>query len=167
MTATRDRLLLVVAQLGGRLAAIRPRGPCWLIGSAAAVLAGVDGIQPRDLDLLLDRDDASAFIDAHRTWLDGDHAPADGDRFRSCFARFRFDGLPVEVMGGLQVRRAGAWEPVVIERELPLAGIDGPLRVASLPDQLRLLECFGRDKDLRRADLVRRHLARAEASHAA
>ncbi len=150
-----------------RLAAIAPREPCWLIGSAAAVLAGVAGFAPRDVDLLMGRQDAEAFIAAHGRWIEPGHVPADGDRFRSRFARFRFGPLPVEVMGGLEVLRDGAWHPVRIAERLAAAGPGVVAGLPSLREQLRLFEWFGRDKDLDKAGLIRRHLARERTPHAA
>ncbi len=161
-----DALLAALAELAARLAAIAPREPCWLIGSAAAAVAGVQGIEPHDLDLLLGERDAEAFTARHRDLVDG-YTPGDAARFRSRFARIRFDGWPVEVMGGLQVRREGRWETVEIGERLPVPGIDEPLRVPSLREQLRLFERFGRDKDLAKARLIHLHLAREDAAHAA
>jgi hypothetical protein len=142
------------------------RDPWWLIGSAALLLAGVDGVLPHDIDVLASERDADAFIARHADLQERDHRPAGDERFRSRFARFRFAPLPVEVMGGLQVRRGEAWMPVRIDatRMVDCGGAVVPL--PALHEQLRLFEWFGRDKDIDKARRLRAHL-RIGAPHAA
>jgi hypothetical protein len=83
------------------------------------------------------------------------HEPAGAERFRSHFARFRFPGLPVEVMGGLELNQGDGWKPVEAGR-LTLAGLNGlAVPMPSVEDQIRILESFGRDKDLARAKSLR------------
>ena len=87
--------------------------------------------------------------------------PPDADRFRSHFTRFRFPGAPVEVMGALELHVDDRWQPV-LPGKLVLAGVNGlAVPVPSIDDQIRLLESFGRDKDLRRAAALRALQARA------
>ena len=73
--------------------------------------------------------------------------------------------LPVEVMGGLQVRHDGAWRDVVVADSTTAECGDHVFPVPSLREQVRLFELFGRDKDLDKARRLRRYL-REHASHA-
>lgn len=129
--------------------------PWCLIGSAAARLLEAE-VSVADVDVLVARADAQTLATLWADRLDTAHAPADGDRFRSRFARFRFPGLPVEVMGGLEFDAGDGWRPVSPGR-LVLAGLEGlAVPVPSLDDQLRLYASFGREKDRPRADALRR-----------
>jgi hypothetical protein len=79
------------------------------------------------------------------------HEPADAERFRSLFARFRFPGMPVEIMGGLELNGV----PVSTGR-LTLVGVDGlAVPVPSVADQIRIFESLGRNKDRQRAAALR------------
>jgi hypothetical protein len=129
--------------------------PWCVIGSAAARLLGAE-VDVADVDVLVSRADADALTALWADRRDATHAPADGDRFRSCFARFRFPGMPVEVMGGLECNRGEGWQPVSPGR-LELVGLQGlAVPVPALDDQIRILESFGRDKDRERATALRR-----------
>jgi len=163
--ADRDLVIRAVAAVAPRLAQAC-RDPWWLIGSTALHLAGEAEELPHDIDVLTSERDAEAFIALHAGRLERDHEPADGTRFRSRFARFGFDPLPVELMGGLQVAREGAWVPVRIEatRIIDCAGQAVP--VPTLAEQLRLFEWFGREKDLDKAHRLR-HRMRAGDLHVA
>jgi hypothetical protein len=125
-----------------------------VIGSAAALLVGAE-VGVADVDVLVSRDDAEQLM---RLWADrreAGHEPAGAHRFRSHFARFRFPGLPVEVMGGLELDQGDGWQPVRAGR-LTLVGLNGlAVPVPSVDDQIRILESFGREKDLLRAKLLR------------
>lgn len=129
--------------------------PWCVIGSAGALMLGAD-VGVADVDVLVSRTDAEALMVQWASRRDGSHVPADGDRFRSHFARFRFPGLPVEVMGDLELDAGDGWQPVSPGR-LVLVGLQGlAVPVPSLDDQIRLFESFGRDKDRARAAALRK-----------
>lgn len=123
----------------------------WIVvGSAAAWLAGVRVIVA-DLDVLTSIRDAEALAVHWRERRDDVHVPADGERFRSRFARFRFPVLPVEVMGDLECFGERGWEPVRIG-EIVMAKLGGfAVPIPAVEEQIRVLEIFGRPKDRQRA----------------
>ncbi|HEX5306257.1 MAG TPA: hypothetical protein VFW82_09255 [Dyella sp.] len=131
-----------------------------VIGSTAALLLGAE-VSVADVDVLTSKADADALMALWGDRRESAAVLADGDRFRSHFARFRFPGTPVEVMGGLELHEQGRWQAVQPER-LVLAGLNGlAVPVPSLDDQIRLFERFGRDKDTRRAAALRALLPQA------
>jgi len=125
-----------------------------VIGSAAAALAGAD-VSVADLDVLCSVDDAVSLISLWHERLDAAYRPAAGaDRFRSRFARFRFPGVPLEVMGGLELHGPQGWQALQV-RETVLADCDGIMVPIPAPaEQLRILERFARPKDRQRAALL-------------
>ena len=128
--------------------------PWCVIGSAAALLVGAD-VGVADVDLLVSRSDAQTLMTLWADRREAIYEPADGERFRSHFARFRFPGLPVEVMGELELNQGDGWQPVKAGR-MTLAGLNGlAVPVPSVDDQVRILESFGREKDMRRAATLR------------
>ncbi len=129
------------------------RDPWTLIGSGAAWLAGAE-VTVADLDVLTSVRDAETLVDHWRARRDEAHVPSGEERFRSCFARFLFPGVPVEVMGGLELRGEYGWEPVRIDGivTLEVAGLAVP--IPTVAEQIRVLESFGRPKDRQRATLL-------------
>jgi hypothetical protein len=128
--------------------------PWCLIGSAATLLLGAQ-VSVADVDVLTSRADADTLmaIWAHRR--EPAFRPADEHRFRSHFSRFRFPGMPVEVMGALELHVAGRWQSVQPGR-LVLVGVNGvAVPVPCIDDQIRLLESFGREKDMGRIAALR------------
>lgn len=148
-TALREVLASVVPDLHRHC-----RDPWTLIGSAAARLAGA-AVAVADLDVLTSVRDADALIGHWRTRQDEAWMPPSAERFRSRFARFLFPGLPVEVMGGLELHGERGWEPVRIGAvvTLDVAGLAVP--IPAVAEQIRVLESFGRPKDRRRATLLK------------
>lgn len=127
--------------------------PWCVIGSTAALLAGAD-VSVADVDVLTSREDAERLMALWADRREHVYEPAGAERFRSHFARFRFPGVPVEVMGGLELNRGDGWKPVLAGR-LVLAGLNGlAVPMPSVDDQIRILQSFGRDKDLARARLL-------------
>lgn len=125
-----------------------------LIGSAAVQLAGAE-VVVADLDVLTTRRDAETLTSQWRDRLDKAHVPADSERFRSLFARFRSADLPLEIMGGLELFGANGWQPVLVGKTMTVdvAGLHVPIPVVA--EQIRVLESFGRPKDLQRAALLK------------
>lgn len=130
------------------------REPWYLIGSAAASLAGAD-VSVADLDVLASADDAARLENQWRDLRDLVYAPAGADLFRSRFARFRFPGLPVEVMGGLELDRGDGWRPVQVHEATSVSVAGFTVPIPTVAEQIRILESFGRPKDLQRAALLR------------
>ena len=107
------------------------------------------------MDVLTTRDDAERLMASWSDRREQVYEPAGAERFRSHFARFRFPGMPVEVMGGLELNQGDGWKPVRARR-LTLVGLNGlAVPVPSVEDQIRILESFGRAKDLLRANTLR------------
>lgn len=130
------------------------REPWCLIGSAAARLVGVD-IDVADVDVLTTHSDAVRLMEHWTGRRVPDYEPPGDGRFRSCFARFDFPGLPLEVMGGLELDRGGGWQSVRAGT-LVHVKLDGLIVPVPAPaDQIRLLGEFGRGKDRQRARLLR------------
>jgi hypothetical protein len=121
-----------------------------LIGSAAVRVAGVV-VSVADIDVLTTADDAEHLLDDWAAYRDDGYVPVEGTRFRSRFARFAFLPLPVEIMGGLELFGTDGWEPVSIEHTVlvDVGGFD--VRIPTLDEQIRVLESFGRPKDMVRA----------------
>ncbi len=129
--------------------------PWCLIGSAGALMLGAE-VGVADVDVLVSRADAEALMALWIERRDMGHAPPDDDRFRSHYARFRFPGLPVEVMGDLEVDAGDGWQRVS-PGKLVLVGLEGlAVPVPSLDEQIRIFESFGRARDCVRADALRR-----------
>lgn len=128
--------------------------PWCLIGSTAALLLGAQ-TSAADVDVLTSRADAERLMAHWSARRELAFAPPDGDRFRSHFARFRFSGAPVEVMGALELHADDGWR-TVLPGKLVLAGVNGlAVPVPSIEDQIRLLESFGRKKDASRVIALR------------
>ncbi|HEV7122758.1 MAG TPA: hypothetical protein VGN24_04940 [Rhodanobacter sp.] len=128
--------------------------PWCLIGSTAALLLGAE-VDVADVDVLTSRADAKTLMTVWSERRESAPPLADSDRFRSHFARFRFPGAPVEVMGALELHADDRWQPVR-PGQLVLAGVNGlAVPVPSVEDQIRLCQSFGRPKDRQRAALLK------------
>lgn len=123
--------------------------PWCVIGSTAALLLGAQ-VSVADVDVLTSRADADKLMKQWAERREPVSVHADDDRFRSHFARFDFHGIPVEVMGALQLNGVDGWQ-LVQPGQLVLAGVNGlAVPIPSIDDQIRMLQSFGRDKDTRR-----------------
>jgi hypothetical protein len=128
--------------------------PWCLIGSTAALLLGAE-VSAADVDVLTSRADADTLMTLWAERRESVSARIDDQLFRSNFARFRFPGAPVEVMGALELNADDGWQAVRPGR-LQLAGLNGmAVPVPCIEEQIRLLESFGREKDMRRAAALR------------
>lgn len=122
------------------------REPWWIIGSVAVELHGTQAGSIRDIDVLLGNGDAERYF---RLLKLSNVAETADPLFRSdLFAAWTETPVTIELMAGLKVKRAGAWQALTIQsREEAREGLFVPAR-AELRD---ILISFGRDKDLQRA----------------
>lgn len=133
------------------------RDDWWIIGSAALVLAGVEGIEPADVDLLGSSETLVGFLDR---WGERPARPQPSARFRSDpYHRVDRPGcLPIETMGNLEVLSNGIWRKVRPETRVTVYIGRGPrVFIPSLQEQLAILRLFGREKDLAKVRLVQKY----------
>jgi hypothetical protein len=134
------------------------RDPWWIIGSAAVVLHGVRDVAAADVDILLSEQDAHCVRNARQLAL-ALPQPLPHPLFRSeVFLAVQTSGLPLELMAGFCVARAGTWQPVTLATREPVILPFGTVYVPGIRELLGLFHLFGREKDLLRAKLVAEHL---------
>jgi hypothetical protein len=137
-----EQSLDAVAAAAGML-----RDDWWIIGSAAAMLAGLD-LPVADVDLLVTEADGQRLLQA---WRLAPAEPAPSPLFASAlFATAKLAPLPIEVMAGTHVRG----EPLQPATRIVLPWKDGSLAIPHVAEQIAICRRFGRDKDLRRAALL-------------
>lgn len=126
----------------------------FIIGSSALVLSGIEISKVNDIDLLVSTRDAEFLKKAWSDRIIKDYIPPQGDLFRSAFARFRFAGMDIEVMGDLEVHRNGMWTPVHIDRYRIMTIDELMVKIPTLEEQIRIFRMLGRDKDLQKVKLI-------------
>jgi len=131
------------------------RDEFFIIGASALILSDLPINDTKDIDLLTSSRDADKLKEF---WKERklNYNPEDTTRFKSNFARFQFGFLDVEVMGDLEVYSKGQWRKVVINnfKTVPLAG--SQIKVPTLVEQVRILQLFGRQKDIDKIVLVKK-----------
>jgi hypothetical protein len=126
----------------------------WIIGSTAVALLGVE-VTVADVDVVASTEVISDVI--ARIGLEPLPPKAD-TLFRSRpFARLERPGqLAIEFMGGLQVNGSEGWQPLVITSRHAVRAGAATVYIPAPEEQIAIFHRFGRDKDLKRADLVSR-----------
>jgi hypothetical protein len=125
----------------------------WLIGGAAAGLHGFQSAIP-DVDVVMSARDARQVLSKL------DIPPVDDGGtalFRSeVFGRWVEPPLPVEFMGGFQIRTQEVWRPVEPTTRQSFL-VDGRIvHAPSRPELIEICRRFGRPKDLARAEALAR-----------
>jgi len=126
----------------------------WVIGSTAIVLAGVEGIEPNDIDVLISAEAGrglAARLD-NKPLVMPPHP-----KFRSeVFFRRRLVSRDAEFMGGFEVAGEGGWQAFrpMSRRMVNVSG--GVIAIPDVEDLKRMCRLFGRAKDIEK-------LARLEA----
>lgn len=140
--------------------------PFYIIGSAALVLSGIEGIKISDIDILTSDRDANYLKEAWSSRRIGNHITKENELFKSNFSRYRFSNLDIEVMGELKVNVENVWLPLIIH-EFEVIQISGhnkslhepfAVKIPTLQEQLRIFDWFGRGKDLVKVSILNKHL---------
>ncbi|WP_164734864.1 hypothetical protein [Pelagibacterium lentulum] len=128
--------------------------PWMVFGGAAVALHGIDCGPIKDIDVVLPHR-AALRLSAMFSWKN--HADERSDRFRSdVLLRPDLGPVPVELLGGFQVRGKSGWVAVDCSET---QGIQVGAQRVFVPSLERLANIFrlcGREKDIRRAKLIER-----------
>jgi ubiquinone/menaquinone biosynthesis C-methylase UbiE len=106
---------------------------CTVVGGAAVALHGVP-IPVKDLDLLMDVEDAYRFQTIFADHAVEPVALRESEVYRSHLGRFDFDGVMVEVMGDLHRREADGWVPTSASTETTVDLDGAPVHVPWLEE---------------------------------
>lgn len=132
----------------------------YIIGSSAIVLAGFSLESVDDIDLLTSTRDADLLKKHWHHRKLNDYIPKDGDKFRSNFGRFIFDGFKVEVMGDLELNTERIWQKVRVNDFLRIKTEKISIKIPTIAEQIRILKAFGRPKDLEKVKLIEKNEAK-------
>jgi hypothetical protein len=148
MTAALAETLAMVAQ-----AAADAEDEWWIIGSAAVVLHGGKVPHVKDVDLMMSSRDAESLL---RRVGEEPKIGTWSDRFRSdVFGILKKAPVPIEIFGGFRLSVDGKWRELsLLTREAMEVG-GARVFVPEAQELVRLLNSFGRSKDLERAKLLR------------
>jgi hypothetical protein len=114
----------------------------------------------QDVDLLMSKRDADAFL-RQVSVEQGGAEPS--NHFRSAvFGVWDEPPIRVEAFGGFRLFENGAWHDVEIHTRERVQVGDAVVFIPNAQERTDLLWSFGREKDLERASLLRRHTAPAE-----
>lgn len=116
----------------------------WIFGSAAMALAGVEGLAPPDVDLLVSERDARHLVALWNAEVEG--SPGTGLFRSNIFAKAPIAPLPIEIMAGFEVMAAGAWTAIRPQTRVAAGGVFIP----AVAEQIEICRLFGRPEDLAR-----------------
>jgi hypothetical protein len=152
-SSIREKIIAVLKEAYPALHQLQDK--LFVIGASALILSGIPINDTNDIDLLTSFRDADKLKEL---WKEKrlNYKPVDGTRFRSNFARFNFIDLDVEVMGDLEVYSRGQWRRIAVNnfKTIPLNDLE--IKVPTLAEQVRILQFFGRQKDIDKIALVKK-----------
>lgn len=128
------------------------REPWWIIASAAAALHGANPITVADVDVLLSVEDISRILP--QLGIEPYPAPPN-PIFRSrVLAKWPGPPVPVDLMAGFEHRVGDTWHPVQPATRQAISIGAATVYVPERDELRRIIEGFGRPKDLERARLL-------------
>lgn len=119
----------------------------FLIGASGLKLSGVEIPSTQDIDILTSPKSVDKLRNSWIKRLRINYQPEGTTLFRSNFARFSFDVMDIEAMGGLEIRKYNAWSPVIITDYFVYEENGLCIKIPTIEEQKRILILFGRDKD--------------------
>jgi len=138
----------------GSVAAImeKAREPWWIIASAAAALHGAEPITVADVDVLLGVADINRILPVLGI---APYSAPPNPLFRSqVLAKWPAPPVPVDLMVGFEHRVGDTWHPVQpVTRQAIMIGA-ATVYIPERDELRRIIEGFGRPKDLERARLL-------------
>lgn len=126
----------------------------YIIGAAAMILSDIEIGETSDIDILTTDVNASRLQYLLKVYMEVAPETKENDLFHSNFARFNLPLMDIEVMGNLQIKKNDIWQPVCVQeyREISVGEIIA--RIPTIGEQKRILSLFGREKDLKRLQIL-------------
>ena len=121
----------------------------YIIGASAMILSNIKIGETSDIDILTTEMNASKLQYLLKAYMEVSPETKENDLFHSNFARFNLPLMDIEVMGNLQVKKNNIWQPVCVGKMI--------VRIPTIEEQKRILSLFGREKDLKRLQILNQY----------
>ena len=129
----------------------------YVIGASAMILSDIEIGDTSDIDILTTDVNASKLQQLLKVYMEIAPETKEDDLFYSNFARFNLPLLDLEVMGNLQIKKNNIWQPVRVQGYRVIQIGELSVRVPTIEEHKRILSLFGREKDLKRLQILNRH----------
>lgn len=129
----------------------------YVIGASAMIMSDIEIGETSDIDILTSEVNAYKLQDLLKVYMEINPETKENDLFKSNFARFNLPLMDIEVMGNLQIKKNNIWEPVCVQDYMEVS-IEEVIKVKipTIEEQKRILSLFGREKDLKRLQMLNR-----------
>ena len=126
-----------------------------LIGTSSLYLQGFN-VKPKDIDILCTAEVAALIEDLLSKYKIQNNENISRDKFRSVLSQYQVNDILVELMGDLEVSKAGVWINLLdyIDEQEEVLFNDVIFKVPSKTDQVKIYRLFGRDKDIQTLQLL-------------
>lgn len=154
----KDRILSTLAEATEGLNLLN--GDYYIIGSSAIILSGIDVGITHDIDILTNTYHSNVLRAEWNDKLVKDPPMKESNLFESDFACFQFSEMQIEVLGDLKVFKGDRWVHLDVNdyNIFKLNGLE--IKIPTLTEQIRILNLFGRKKDMNRINIINEHMNR-------
>ena len=129
----------------------------YIIGASAMILSNIKIGETSDIDILTTEMNASKLQYLLKAYMEVSPETKENDLFHSNFARFNLPLMDIEVMGNLQVKKNNICQPVCVQEYREVSVGKMIVRIPTIEEQKRILSLFGREKDLKRLQILNQY----------
>jgi len=119
-----------------------------IVGSTSLLLEGVP-VEPEDIDILTTKDFVLKMDELLSSYRLEECKLKESENFRSYFGKYKIDGINVEVMGELQIRKNGKWSKALTPSSIKTkyVSLNGEkVRIAKLEETYKFCKEIGKEK---------------------
>lgn len=151
----KDKINQTLIGIATQLQEINPE--FYIIGASAMILSNIEIGETSDIDILTTEMNASKLQHLLKAYMEVAPETKENDLFRSNFARFNLPLMDIEVMGNLQIKKNNIWQPVCVHEYREVSVGKMIVRIPTIGEQKRILSLFGREKDLKRLQILNQY----------
>ena len=126
----------------------------FVIGASAIILSGIEIGNTSDIDILTSARDAEKLKKVWKDKIEANPLMKESDLFKSDFSRYNFTEMDVEIQGDLVIYKENRWMEVNVHKYTSVEINNLPIKIPTIEDQMRILLLFGREKDMKRLELI-------------
>lgn len=159
----RNKILSTLVEASNGLKLLN--GDYYIIGSSAIILSGIDIGVTHDIDILTNSHNPDILRSEWYDKLVKNPTMKESELFKSNFACFQFPEMQIEIQGELKVFKDNHWVHLEINDYNILKLNELEIKIPTLAEQIRVLNLFGRNKDMQRINIINEYLNQSHTAH--